>query len=384
MAASPRGRGRGKLSPLRGFAQLMTQPLRTIFAGKTDVGLLRDRNEDSFLVFPEYRFAAVADGMGGHLSGDIASSLAIQTLQDFYSHTVGPDRTWPFPYDNDLTEEENCVVVGVRLANQHVFSRARRSQNESGMGTTIVAVMFTRDVNQVIVGHVGDSRCYRIRDGQITQLTSDHSLVSEVTEIAPWLSEEEVNQLPSNVITRALGMAPDVVVDLLTTESRAGDTYLLCSDGLNGMLTDEEILSICDESDDLDAVCDELISRANAAGGNDNTTVVMVRVASADADDEGDGEAPNSDDEPDSDDGEPSDASDTDDGEPDDGPSDETDEIVSEDTKEDGDSEPDAVTVKRKAKAFKAAGAIPPPFSGGAIELIEEQGGLEALLGEDD
>ncbi|MEQ9324237.1 MAG: serine/threonine-protein phosphatase, partial [Polyangiaceae bacterium] len=123
--------------------------MRTFFAGKTDVGLLRDRNEDSFLVFPEYRFAAVADGMGGHLSGDIASSLAIQTLQDFYSHTVGPDRTWPFPYDNDLTEEENCVVVGVRLANQHVFSRARRSQNESGMGTTIVADMTDDDLTKV-------------------------------------------------------------------------------------------------------------------------------------------------------------------------------------------------------------------------------------------
>ncbi len=411
----------------------MTQPLRTFFAGKTDVGLLRDRNEDSFLVFPEYRFAAVADGMGGHLSGDIASSLAIQTLQDFYSHTVGPDRTWPFPYDNDLTEEENCVVVGVRLANQHVFSRARRSQNESGMGTTIVAVMFTRDLRQVIVGHVGDSRCYRLRDGQITQLTSDHSLVSEVTEIAPWLSEEEVNQLPSNVITRALGMAPDVVVDLLTTEARPGDTYLLCSDGLNGMLTDEEISSICTESDDLDAVCDELISRANAAGGNDNTTVVMVRVESDGDDDEasdsdeapdsdegsseppdsseGSDEAPDSDDgsseppdsdegsdeAPDSDEGssEPPDSDegsseppDSDEGDSDAGESDEApdsgaddDEIVSEDTKDDGDSDPDAVTRKQKAK--RPTG-VQPPFSGGAIELIEEQGGLAALLGEDD
>ena len=265
--------------------------MRSRFAGKTDVGLLRDRNEDSFLVFPRYRFAAVADGMGGHLSGDIASSLAVTTLREFYTNTVGPDRTWPFPYDNELTEEENCVVVGVRLANQAVFSRARRSQNESGMGTTIVVVMFTRDSKQVIVGHVGDSRCYRVREGQITQLTSDHSLVSEVTEIAPWLSDEEVSQLPSNVITRALGMAPDVVVDLLTTETRPGDTYLLCSDGLNGMLTDDEILAAFDHAD-LDRVCDELVDRANEAGGNDNTTVVVVHVEEEDDkkvdDDEGD------------------------------------------------------------------------------------------------
>ncbi len=286
--------------------------MKTRFAGRSDVGLLRDRNEDSFLVFPEYRFAAVADGMGGHLSGDVASSLAISTLSEFYDKTVGPDRTWPFRYDNDLTEEENCIVVGVRLANQHVFGRARRSQNESGMGTTIVAVMFSADAKQVIVGHVGDSRCYRIRDSHITQLTSDHSLVSEVTEIAPWLSEEEVNQLPSNVITRALGMAPDVVVDLLTTDTRVGDTYLLCSDGLNGMLGDEEILDVCLGEADLGLVCEELITRANAAGGNDNTTVVLVKV-------------------------------------------------------DDGDDDP--------------AGG---PVVGGAIELIEMQGGLEAFLDADE
>jgi protein phosphatase len=252
--------------------------MRTRFAGKTHLGLLRDRNEDSFLTLPKYRFGVVADGMGGHLSGDIASSVAVSTLRDFYSHTVGPDRTWPFPYDNELTEEENCVVVGVRLANQHVFNRARRSQTESGMGTTVVAIMFTSDAEQVIVGHVGDSRCYRIRDGQLTQLTSDHSLVSEVTEIAPWLSEEEVRQLPSNVITRALGMAPDVVVDLLTTDTRAGDRYLLCSDGLNGMLSDEEILRIACQDCGLTAICDELIEEANAAGGNDNITVVLCHV----------------------------------------------------------------------------------------------------------
>ncbi len=257
------------------------QRLRTRFAAASDVGLMRDRNEDSYLVYPRYRFAAVADGMGGHLSGDVASSLAIATLKDFYCNTVGPDRTWPFPYDNDLTDEENCVVVGVRLANQHVFGRARQASNESGMGTTVVAVMFTPDTRQVIVGHVGDSRCYRVRDGKITQLTSDHSLVSEVTEIAPWLSEDEIKQLPSNYITRALGMAPDVVVDLLTTDTRAGDLYLLCSDGLNGMLTDQSILEVIAKDDDLEARCRELIAEANNAGGNDNTTVVMVRVEAA-------------------------------------------------------------------------------------------------------
>jgi serine/threonine protein phosphatase PrpC len=252
--------------------------MRARFAGLTDVGLLRERNEDSLLVVPQHRFAAVADGMGGHLSGDVASGLAVSTLQDFYTNTVGPDRTWPFPYDQELTEEENCVVTAVRLANRQVFTRARQSRTEAGMGTTVVAIMFTPDVKQVIIGHVGDSRCYRVRDGKMSQLTNDHSLVSEVAEIAPWLSEEEVKELPTNVITRALGMAPDVVVDLLTTTTKVGDVYLLCSDGLNGMVSDEEILATVLAGKSLEDVCKGLVARANAGGGVDNTTVIVAKV----------------------------------------------------------------------------------------------------------
>lgn len=260
--------------------------MRARFAGLTDVGLIRERNEDSLLVFPEYRFAAVADGMGGHLSGDVASALAISTLQDFYANTVGPDRTWPFPYDQDLTEEENCMVAGVRLANRQVFTRARKTRSETGMGTTVVAVMFTPDLERVIVGHVGDSRCYRVRDGAIGQLTNDHSLVSEVSEIAPWLTDDEVRELPTNVITRALGMAPDVVVDLLTTPTRVGDLYLLCSDGLNGMVSDDEILEVLAQDKSLERICADLIDRANAAGGIDNTTVVVAKLEEGDEDED--------------------------------------------------------------------------------------------------
>ena len=260
--------------------------MRARFAGLTDVGLIRERNEDSLLVFPEYRFAAVADGMGGHLSGDVASALAISTLQDFYANTVGPDRTWPFPYDQDLTEEENCMVTGVRLANRQVFTRARKSRSETGMGTTVVAVMFTPDLENIIVGHVGDSRCYRVRDGVIGQLTNDHSLVSEVSEIAPWLTDEEVQELPTNVITRALGMAPDVVVDLLTTPTQAGDVYLLCSDGLNGMICDEDIFDVLSRDSSLEDICAGLVDRANAAGGVDNTTVVVAKLDEGEQDDD--------------------------------------------------------------------------------------------------
>lgn len=251
---------------------------RTRFAGASDVGLLRERNEDSFLVFPRHRVAAVADGMGGHAGGDVASAIAIATLTDFFATTVGLDRTWPFPYDGDLSDEENCVVVGVRLANQNVFGGAAKGSGDGGMGTTVVAMMFTPDARQVVVGHVGDSRCYRVRNRRITPLTTDHSLVSEVTEIAPWLSEDEIQQLPTNYVTRALGMGPDVVVDLLTTETRAGDVYLLCSDGLSGMLSDDRILEVLLEDRSLADRALALVDAANDAGGADNVTVVLAAV----------------------------------------------------------------------------------------------------------
>lgn len=240
--------------------------------------MLRDRNEDSFLVFPRFRIAAVADGMGGHLSGDVASSVAILAVQRFYETIVGKACTWPLPYDGDLTNEENCIAVGLRWANYQVFNEARKVATNAAMGTTVVAAMFTPNAEQVIVGHVGDSRCYRIRDGEISSLTTDHSLVSEVTEIAPWLSPEEIEQLPGNVVTRALGMGPDVVVDLLTVDTKVGDTYLLCTDGLNGMLSDEEIFQVTTKSSSPGERCEELIERANLAGGTDNTTVVLITV----------------------------------------------------------------------------------------------------------
>ncbi|MBM4377068.1 MAG: serine/threonine-protein phosphatase [Deltaproteobacteria bacterium] len=258
-----------------------TPRLRARFAAASDIGLLRERNEDSYLVFPRHRFAAVADGMGGHHSGDVASAIAVTTLTDFLATTVALDRTWPFAYDNDLSDEENCVVVGVRLANQQVFGRAAKSPGESGMGTTVVAMMFSPDTRQVVVGHVGDSRCYRVRGRRITPLTTDHSLVSEVTEIAPWLSEDEIQQLPSNYITRALGMGPDVMVDLLTTDTRAGDLYLLCSDGLSGMLDDDRILDLMTRDRSLEERCRALIDAANDAGGADNVTVALAAIEEA-------------------------------------------------------------------------------------------------------
>jgi serine/threonine protein phosphatase PrpC len=260
--------------------------MQTRFAGMTDVGLLREHNEDSLVLMPDYGVVAVADGMGGHRSGDVASQLAVSTLTDFFTVVVGRDGTWPFPADPTLSDEENYIVTSLRLANRRIFDRSLRTMADFGMGTTIVAAIFTPESDRISVGHVGDSRCYRIRAGEIVQMTRDHSLVSDARHMAPWMTPEEIRQLPPNVITRALGIREDVLVDLATEATEAGDIYLLCSDGLSGMMTDEQILETVTRTPDLDEACKTLIDRANYFGGTDNITAVLARV------DEGPGRPP--------------------------------------------------------------------------------------------
>jgi protein phosphatase len=257
--------------------------MQTRFAGMTDTGLLREHNEDSLLLMPEYGIVAVADGMGGHRSGDVASQLAISTLSDFFSVVVGHDGTWPFPADPELSDEENYVITGLRLANRRIFDRSLRTMADFGMGTTIVATMFSKTADKVTVGHVGDSRCYRIRGEEILQLTRDHSLISDARHMAPWMTDEEVNQLPPNVITRALGIREDVMVDLLTDATALGDIYVLCSDGLSGLVSDEQIHEIVTKAATLEEGCRNLIDRANFFGGTDNITAVLARVEEGDA-----------------------------------------------------------------------------------------------------
>ncbi len=257
--------------------------MQTRLAGMTDTGLLREHNEDSLLLLPEYGIVAVADGMGGHRSGDVASQLAISTLQDFFSIVVGRDGTWPFPADPELSEEENYVITGLRLANRRIFDRSLRTMADFGMGTTIVAAMFSKHADRVTVGHVGDSRCYRIRGDEILQMTRDHSLISDAKHMAPWMTDEEVSQLPPNVITRALGIREDVMVDLITEETQLGDVYLLCSDGLSGMVMDEQIRDLVLKASSLDEACQSLIDRANFYGGTDNITAILARVEEGDA-----------------------------------------------------------------------------------------------------
>lgn len=251
--------------------------MRAIASGLTDVGLQREHNEDSFAVLSDFGLFIVADGMGGHRAGDVASRLATDTVAEFFRTTAQADVTWPFHFDTSLTEEENRLIAGIRVANRQIFDRSMRSRDCAGMGTTIVGALFAAQRNRLYVGHVGDSRAYRVREGQIELLTRDHSLLNEYLAAMPDLTEEQCADVPKNVITRALGMHESVAVDLVHDEPRPGDVYLLCSDGLSGMITDDQILEELTSSDDPDDICNRLIMRANEYGGEDNITALVIR-----------------------------------------------------------------------------------------------------------
>lgn len=252
--------------------------MRAIASGMTDVGLQRDHNEDSYAVLSEYDLFIVADGMGGHRAGDVASRLATESIADFFRSTSREDATWPFHFDTSLSEEENRLVAGIRVANRQIFERSIRSRDCAGMGTTVVGALFSKKKNRIYVGHVGDSRAYRVRRGSINQLTRDHSLFNDYIMAMPELTEEQRAELPRNVITRALGMQDSVVVDLISDEPQSGDVYLLCSDGLSGMLTDDQILDIVSSSEVAHEVCRRLIAKANENGGEDNITALVIRI----------------------------------------------------------------------------------------------------------
>lgn len=258
--------------------------LRVVAAGRSDVGLLREHNEDSFALLPAHELFIVADGMGGHRAGEVASQLATSTVTAFFDSTMREDATWPFHYDPALSVEENRLVTSIKVANRSIYEEGARAADHRGMGTTFVGLLVARQTNRVFVGHVGDSRCYRVRDGQITLLTQDHSLINEYIRTMPDLPAAQRDELPRNVITRALGMNDVVLVDLLADAARENDVYVLCSDGLSGMISDEEILDVVTRHEDPEVACRSLIAMANDHGGEDNITAVVIRLVDADKD----------------------------------------------------------------------------------------------------
>jgi protein phosphatase len=247
--------------------------------GETNVGVKRPANEDNFLRLDEELLYVVADGMGGHSSGEVASQIAVDGIANFYNATSqDEDITWPYKMDKNRPYDENRMIMSVKLANLRIFEASQSESRYRGMGTTVAGFNFVDD--HALVAHVGDSRVYRIRNQQIMQLTEDHSLLNDYIK-AKKLTPEEIENFPhKNVIVRALGMKDSVLVDLNKFPIVVGDIYLACSDGLSGMITDEQILEIVNTTTNLDKACKILINKANEAGGIDNITVVIARVDS--------------------------------------------------------------------------------------------------------
>jgi len=245
------------------------------FAASTDVGMKRNHNEDCFAVVEEDGLFIVCDGMGGHASGEVASKLACDTVSEFFARSREEEVTWPFRIDPRMSYVENRLSSGIRLANLRVYEDAVANPSRRGMGTTIVSAVASGE--QMVLAHVGDSRAYVVRNGALRQLTRDHSRLEEMKAVSPDMTEEQERAFPhKNVITRALGMRESVQVDLQIEAVQTGDRYLLCSDGLSGMVDDGTLLAKIKAATDLPALVGELIALANAAGGIDNITALVI------------------------------------------------------------------------------------------------------------
>lgn len=241
-----------------------TRPIPLILvsaAAQTDPGLKRRKNEDSYLVLEEHGVFAVADGMGGYAGGEIASRTAVEVIGKAFetSTFVGKPHA-------DVPRRGSELVLAIQKANQAIYEKAR-DRDLQGMGTTIVGARFSPNKQRLYVGHVGDSRCYRFRDGELTQMTTDHTLAAEGL-IGPL----------STRLSRAVGIAATVKVDLLIARPLPLDLYLLCSDGLSKMVPDAELAGILREEKDVKRAVERLVEKANQGGGRDNITVVLVQV----------------------------------------------------------------------------------------------------------
>src|SRR5215210_2716126 len=221
--------------------------------GLTDVGRQRQSNEDSFVEAPPV--FAVADGMGGARAGEVASRMAVEAFAEA---------------PGEGAEPEAQLVAIARAANRRIYELARSDDAYAGMGTTLTAVMVSG--HEVTVGHVGDSRLYRLRDGGLERLTDDHSLVEEYVRAGRLAPEEAESHPQKSIITRALGVEADVEVDTLTCDASDGDVYLICSDGLTGMVAEDDVAAILRGRESLQQAARALVDAANQAGGRDNIT----------------------------------------------------------------------------------------------------------------
>ena len=248
-----------------------------VSSGKTNVGLVRDRNEDSFSVEDSLGLYIVADGMGGHQAGDVASRVAVEMINKCFrrwiKEEVIEDKVFGYP-DNSLTRMGNYVLGSIRLANRVVYELATENEMFYGMGTTVAVLAVTPSL--VIAANVGDSRIYLVKNGGIEQLSKDHTVVAEQIEMGMMTAEEASSTNLKHVLTKNLGSSEDVDADVFELESGSNDRFILCSDGLTDLVSEREILEATQAEDSPRRLCNQFIAKALERGGHDNTTVVSV------------------------------------------------------------------------------------------------------------
>ena len=242
-------------------------------------GLRRPSNEDSFCVRPELGLFVVADGMGGHVAGEVASRVAVEAIAGFVGETSAsdPNRTWPFPMDAGTSVQAHRLRCAFRLANRQIADEMATKESLRGMATTASSILFGG--THACVGHVGDSRVYRLRNGRLEQVTRDHSWVEEQVRAGVMTAIDARRHPWRNVVTRALSGGDDPEIDVTETALQPGDRWLLCSDGLFGVVGDDLIAGILGRKDaTLEEICRALIDAANDRGGPDNITTLVLAI----------------------------------------------------------------------------------------------------------
>lgn len=247
-------------------------------AAKTDKGRVRPKNEDAFGFFPDTAFYVVADGMGGHAGGTVASTLAVEAMRLSVQETRDEELTPVTDPQGWRSVGWRRLCIAIQQANHKVFETSNHEPALKGMGTTIAALLFEDEDDLVTICHVGDSRIYRIRAGGIEQLTEDHSLVQELFRTGK-IALQDVKTFPHrHVLTQAIGVGPVVQPAVRVEKPQPGDLFLICSDGVHGSMEEPEILSVITQGEaDLQKACDRLVELANEHGGWDNSTVILLQ-----------------------------------------------------------------------------------------------------------
>ena len=247
-------------------------------AGVSHPGKQRPENEDAFGSFVENRLFIVADGMGGHNAGEVAAAMSIDTVEGFFtSFHRDPRQVWPYGVDRALSLAANLLRVGIKVANDKIREAANADRSRARMGATIVAMAVGE--RQIAIAHAGDSRAYRLRDGEFKKLTRDHSIAEEMRAARPEMTDEELAGFAHrNVVMRSLGSKDELEPDVYVNKVQSGDLYMLCTDGLWGSVRDAKMATILNSTTDIEAACQLLVDAANEAGGPDNITVLLVRL----------------------------------------------------------------------------------------------------------